>query len=354
VWEKVPLAVEVRFAVDTEPGLAISVLVAEEHKQLGLALLRAVEEYPNFYRGQVISVDEQGNPAFVSIPAVAMDDVILDPATWRELRRQVLDFVDMEPAFRAARLPFRRGVLLAGPPGVGKTLAFRALTHHLAGRCTILWLTARAIRYAEDFARVFGLARSLAPTLVILEDLDLIVRDRRMGRADLLGELLAQLDGAESSQGVIVCASTNDASVLDEALSSRPSRFDRIINVGLPSTEARLAMLRRFVAELPRVDADLGWVASQTADMTGADLRELVITAFAEAQSGRDSGENAMGAPPAAGDNAVDAARPLETAHFARALDQLAHANDSARKSGVRRRGAGRAGQFGFAFNTSS
>jgi AAA+ superfamily predicted ATPase len=348
VHGELPLAVEVRFVADSEPGLAVSVLVNQEHKELALALLRAVEEYPNFYRGQVITVDEDGNPSFLSVPAVSMDDVILDPTTWHQLRRQVLDFVDMEPAFRAARLPFRRGLLLAGPPGVGKTLAFRALTHTLAGRCTVLWLTSRAIGYPSDIARVFALARSLAPTLVLLEDLDLIVRDRRVGRADLLGELLAQLDGAESSQGVIVCASTNDASALDEALSARPSRFDRVINVGLPSQEARLAMLRRFVADLPRVAADLDWLATHTADMTGADLRELVITAFAEAHSGSDSDENAMGAARPASENASDAARTLETVHFVRALDQLAQANEAARRSGVRRRALGRSGQFGF------
>lgn len=338
-----PLAVQLHEDDDEELTLVVSVLVGSDQREMGLAFLTAVENYPNFYRGQVITVDEDGNPAFLAVPAVSVDDVVLDPATWEELRRQMIDFVGMESAFRAARLPFRRGVILAGPPGVGKTLVFRALTGHLVGRCTVLWLTSRAINYPVDVARLFEFARSVAPTLMLLEDLDLIVRDRRNGRPAILGELLSQLDGPASSDGVIACASTNDASVLDEALSTRPSRFDRIISVGLPSREARLGMLHRFVSDVPNMHADLDWVAGQTAHLTGADLRELVVTAFAESQRYAGSGESSE-----AGVTAPEAVGSLETVHFVRALEQLAAANAAARQSGVRGRRLGYAGQFGF------
>ncbi len=336
VVDNIPLAVSVaeKDCTDGSTRIAISVAVAVVHQELGRTLLKAVEAYPNFYRGQVITIDPSGMPEFQEVPEVALDDVVLEPELWSAIREQVLDFVDMQQAFRAARLPFRRGIILAGPPGVGKTLVFRALTHRLRGRCSVLWLTARSIPEPPAVRRVFELARALAPTLMLWEDVDLTVRDRRAGNtAAVLGELLAQLDGPASSDGVIACASTNDPSVLDEALSTRPSRFDRIVFVGLPSEGSRLRMLRRFVADVPAVDADLAWVARETADLTGADLREVVITAFAEAQR-------------EAGDSSAPAA--LETRHFRTALRQLAEANKAARRSGVRRGPTARRGQFGF------
>src|SRR5579884_230830 len=333
--DTMPFAVEVQAPEYDEPMLVVTILLAAEHRDIGLTLLRAVEAYPNFYRGQVITIDEDGNPSFLWVPAVAVEDVVLEPETWEELRRQVLDFVPLEPAFRAARLPSRRGVILAGPPGVGKTLVFRALSSCLAGRCTVLWLTARAIGYPAAVPRLFALARSLAPALMLWEDLDLVVRDREAGNASILGELLAQLDGAGSSDGVITCASTNDPSVLDEALSSRASRFDRIIWLGPPSQPARLDMLRRFTAGVPQMRADLRWVAGETAGLTGAELRELVVTAFAEAQrEARASGQAHDGA---------SAPAPLEAMHFVRALRQLAAAQSAAQRSGVRKREIGRA-----------
>src|SRR5207244_10841293 len=134
-----------------------------------------------------------------------------------------------------AGLPVRPRWVLAGPPGVGKTQVFRALTHERAGLYTILWLTPQSFGPFCNMASLFAFARALQPTLLLWEDLDLVVRNRHDPfTAGLLGELLAQLDGAESSTGLITCASTNDTSALDTALSARPSRFDRIVHIGPP------------------------------------------------------------------------------------------------------------------------
>jgi AAA+ superfamily predicted ATPase len=333
----VPLALQVQKLRSPE-GMQLMLLVPTLHKDLGLDLLRAIVGYPNFFRGASITVDESSEPSFLTVPEVALDDVVFEPDVWAAIRQQVLDFVEMEQAFRAVRLPFRRGVILAGPPGVGKTLLFRALTHRLIGRCTVLWLTARAVPDAAAVTRVFELARSLAPTLMLWEDVDLTVRDRNAGNAAVLGELLAQLDGPASSDGVIACASTNDPSVLDEALSARPSRFDRIVAVGPPCEAGRARMLERFVADIPHVSADLAWVAREAVDMTGADLRELVIVAFSEAQ--RESADRSTPAE-------------LTTHHFGLALRQMAEASAVARRAGVRRaRGSAARLRLGFVQST--
>ena len=268
-------------------GLHVTIYVRSDDRAIGLALLEQVDAQPNFYRGQVITLEAGNRLAFVQVPPTSFEeDLVLEPSLETEIERQVVHFVEREPLFRAVGIPFRRGVLLVGPPGVGKTQVFRALSHRLAGRCTILWLTSRAVENPEGIASIFALARSLAPTVLLWEDLDLTVRNRAAGNGSLLGELLAQLDGAQSNEGVITCASTNDAAALDEALSQRPSRFDCVLHIGPPSRETRLRMLRRFSQRIPRLQADLDVVADSTAGLSGAHLKELVTASFTQAVNG--------------------------------------------------------------------
>ncbi len=276
----VPLVVELTHRQD---GLHVTIYLRDHDRALGVALLEQVDAQPNFYRGQVITLGAGHQPAFVRVPPTSFEDLVLEPALEAEIERQIVHFVERGPLFRSVGIPFRRGVLLVGPPGVGKTQVFRALSHRLAGRCTVLWLTARAVENPESIASIFAFARSLAPTVLFWEDLDLTIRNRVVGGGYLLGELLAQLDGAGSAEGIITCASTNDADALDEALSQRPSRFDCVLHIGPPSREVRLRMLRRFSRDIPGLRADLAVVAERAAGLSGAHLKELVTAAFTQA-----------------------------------------------------------------------
>jgi hypothetical protein len=97
--------------------------------------LERMEACPRLYRGQVLGLTDEGFPYFVSVPETRFaEDVILEPALQDEIERHVRRFAERESAYREAGLPFRRGVILGGPLGVGKTHVFRALTHALAGR----------------------------------------------------------------------------------------------------------------------------------------------------------------------------------------------------------------------------
>jgi transitional endoplasmic reticulum ATPase len=136
----------------------------------------------------------------------------------------------------------------------------------------------------------FAFARSLRPVLLLWEDLDLTIQNRHSGSGThQLGELLAQLDGPQSTDGVVTCASTNDVMMHDRALSERPSRFDRVLHLSAPAREARLRMLRQFASGIERLTADLDLLADQTDGLTGADLRELVVGAFTRALDQTDA-----------------------------------------------------------------
>lgn len=190
--------------------------------RLGDTFFERIEACPGPYRGQVLGLTDEGFPFFISVPETRFaEDVILDPHIQEEIDRHVVRFSEREAAYREAGLPFRRGVILAGPPGTGKTQVFRALTHALVSRYSVLWVTPGTISWQCTVPDVFAFARLLRPVLLLWEDLDLTARDRNAGGSTReLGELLAQLDGPESADGIITCASTNDVAALDKALSA--------------------------------------------------------------------------------------------------------------------------------------
>jgi cell division protease FtsH len=143
--DRIPLVV----GVGQREQLEVWVHVRAVDRDLVGTFFAQVDERPKLYLGHVIRLTPQGYPQFMSVPEARFhEDVILDPAALQsEIERQVLRFSKREAAYRAAGLPFRRGVILAGPPGVGKTQVFRALTHELSGRYTVLWVTSGTISW---------------------------------------------------------------------------------------------------------------------------------------------------------------------------------------------------------------
>jgi cell division protease FtsH len=200
---------------------------------------------------------------------------------------EVVDFLKYPAKFKqiGARIP--KGVLLVGPPGTGKTLIARAV----AGEAGVPFISVTGSDFMEMFvgvgaARVrdlFQTARKQAPAIIFVDEIDSIGRKRGAGlggghdeREQTLNQMLAEMDGFEATEGIVMMAATNRPDVLDTAL-LRPGRFDRQIVVPLPTQEERTQILRVHMKDKKMSpDVDVAVVARGTPGMSGADLSNLV------------------------------------------------------------------------------
>jgi cell division protease FtsH len=200
---------------------------------------------------------------------------------------EVVDFLKNPAKFKdiGARIP--KGVLLVGPPGTGKTLIARAV----AGEAGVPFVSVTGSDFMEMFvgvgaARVrdlFQTARKQAPAIIFVDEIDSIGRKRGAGlggghdeREQTLNQMLAEMDGFEATEGIVMMAATNRPDVLDPAL-LRPGRFDRQILVPFPTQEERIEILKvHFRDKKIADDVDLDVIARGTPGMSGADLANLV------------------------------------------------------------------------------
>ena len=205
----------------------------------------------------------------------------------KEELAEIVDFLKNPKAYTSmgARIP--KGVLLVGPPGTGKTLLAKAV----AGEANVQFLSISGSDFVELYVGVgagrvrdlFDQAKKVAPAIIFIDEIDAVGRQRGSGlggghdeREQTLNQLLVEMDGFGSNEGVIVMAATNRADILDNAL-LRPGRFDRQVYVGLPDIRGREAILKihsrdKHLAE----DVDLNSIAKGTPGFAGADLENLM------------------------------------------------------------------------------
>ncbi len=205
----------------------------------------------------------------------------------KEELREIVDFLKGPQKYISlgARIP--KGVLLVGPPGTGKTLLAKAV----AGEAGVQFLSISGSDFVELYVGVgasrvrdlFDQAKKLAPAIIFIDEIDAVGRQRGAGlggghdeREQTLNQLLVEMDGFSSNEGVIVMAATNRSDILDNAL-LRPGRFDRQVFVGLPDIKGREAILRVHArGKVLGDDVDLASIAKGTAGFTGADLENLL------------------------------------------------------------------------------
>ncbi|WP_329068525.1 ATP-binding protein [Amycolatopsis sp. NBC_01480] len=178
----------------------------------------------------------------------------------------------------------KRGLLLHGPPGTGKTHTVRYLMGRLPGS-TVVVLTGSAMRFV---AKAATLARRLQPSVVVVEDVDLIAEDRshHMGGGPLLFSLLDAMDGVGGDADVTFLLTTNRASQLEKALADRPGRVDLAVEIPLPDAAGRAALLELYSRGL-NVTADLAPVVEATEGVTASFVKELLRRATLRAITAR-------------------------------------------------------------------
>ena len=205
----------------------------------------------------------------------------------KEELSEIVDFLKNPKAYTAmgARIP--KGVLLVGPPGTGKTLLAKAV----AGEAGVQFLSISGSDFVELYVGVgagrvrdlFEQAKKVAPAIIFIDEIDAVGRQRGSGlggghdeREQTLNQLLVEMDGFGSNEGVIVMAATNRADILDNAL-LRPGRFDRQVYVGLPDIRGREAILKIHAKDKQLAeDVDLNSIAKGTPGFAGADLENLM------------------------------------------------------------------------------
>ena len=205
----------------------------------------------------------------------------------KEELSEIVDFLKNPKAYTAmgARIP--KGVLLVGPPGTGKTLLAKAV----AGEAGVQFLSISGSDFVELYVGVgagrvrdlFEQAKKIAPAIIFIDEIDAVGRQRGSGlggghdeREQTLNQLLVEMDGFGSNEGVIVMAATNRADILDNAL-LRPGRFDRQVYVGLPDIRGREAILKIHARDKQLAeDVDLNSIAKGTPGFAGADLENLM------------------------------------------------------------------------------
>jgi cell division protease FtsH len=219
-------------------------------------------------------------------PSTTFDDVAGYAGVKQEIS-EVVDFLKTPARFKEIGAKIPKGVLLVGPPGTGKTLLARAV----AGEAGVPFMSVSGSDFMEMFVGVgasrvrdlFQTARKQAPAIVFVDEIDSIGRKRGAGlggghdeREQTLNQMLSEMDGFDTSEGVVMIAATNRPDILDPAL-LRPGRFDRQIVVPLPDLEERLPILQvHCKGKRMSNDVDLSVVARGTPGMSGADLANLV------------------------------------------------------------------------------
>ena len=235
------------------------------------------------YRGRVISLESQqdysgrgGAVRVHRLHRVSREDVILPEKTLTLLDRNVSRFVAARQAIRSLRFSTKKGLLFYGPPGTGKTHTIHYLASQLPDYTTLL-VTAEQIGLLGEY---FRLARFLQPAMMVIEDVDLIAREREHmrvpGEEILLNKLLNEMDGLREDADVLFILTTNRPEQLEPALASRPGRIDQAIEFPLPDDDGRAKLVRLYSRGLDVPPAVLDLIVRRSQGSSPAFIKELM------------------------------------------------------------------------------
>jgi hypothetical protein len=269
----------VSFQVAVPAGEAGASLTQSFFKHLEEAVLKAQS-----YRGKILSLEKEehaysGQSAGIRVHklrTVEREQVILPAKTLELLDRNVIGFVQNRPKLARFQQATKKGILFYGPPGTGKTHTIHYLARSLPGHTTLL-VSAEQVGLLSEY---MTLARLLQPSVVVIEDVDLIARDReQMGspcEEVLLNKLLNEMDGLREDADILFLLTTNRPEALEAALASRPGRVDQAIEFPLPDDKGRQKLVRLYSQGVQVPDEVAETIVRRTEGVSAAFIKELM------------------------------------------------------------------------------
>jgi ATPase family associated with various cellular activities (AAA) len=284
-WQDIPLAVLVMAGDERshfESRLTLEVLAPDQHvaREL-LDDLHLRRRALNVYRGQTLSFSFTPHGRFrldfQRMTPVGRTQVILPDADLVAIEDHTIGISANAQALRASGRHIKRGLLLYGPPGTGKTWSVMYLRSRMTERTTVVINGGPGI---DALGQAVALARSLQPSMVVVEDVDLIAHERTMpGQATnpLLFQLLNEMDGLGEDADVIFVLTTNRVELLEPALAMRPGRIDQAVEIGLPDDDCRARLFQLYLRDLPALDSDINLapLIAATDGVSAAFIKEL-------------------------------------------------------------------------------
>jgi len=249
------------------------------HKELGAAMRRL-----NVYRGHTIALaagpmigmGPQSLVEFRTLPSIERDDIILPAGVLERIEDHTVVFAEHSAELLAHGRSLKRGLLLYGLPGTGKTLTVMHLSGRMKDR-TVILTTARGMGLVQTIGQM---ARMLAPSMVVIEDVDLIAEQRGQGffmpTGPLLFELLNEMDGLRDDHDVIFVLTTNRPDILEPALAARPGRIDLAVELPLPDAQGRLRLFELYARGLTLEGVDFTRFVAKTEGVSPAYIKELL------------------------------------------------------------------------------
>jgi hypothetical protein len=284
-WQDTPLAVLVMAGDERSHFQSrLTVEVLAPHQQLARDLLdelRRRRRALNVYRGQALSFSFTPHGEFrldfLQMTPIDRSQVVLPESDLAAIEDHTIGISAHAEALRASGRHIKRGLLLYGPPGTGKTWSVTYLRSRMTERTTVVINGGPGI---NGLGQAVALARSLQPSMVVVEDVDLIALERTMpgeGTNPLLFQLLNEMDGLGEDADVIFVLTTNRVELLEPALAMRPGRIDQAVEIGLPDDDCRARLFQLYLRDLPSLDADVDLVplVAATDGVSPAFIKEL-------------------------------------------------------------------------------
>jgi cell division protease FtsH len=233
----------------------------------------------NLYKGKKID----GHCGFIQISDMGWDDIIIPAETRKVIQENIGEMFDMREILAANGISLKGGVILAGPPGTGKTVICKTVAKEVDA--TVIYAMPDHLANITDIKRVCEMAKDLAPCMLIIEDIDYIAEDRNENHnKGHVIELMNYLDGVQEFKDVVTLATTNAVEILENAVKNRPGRFDRVITVPNPTEECRLRMFKQFTSKF-EFNGELNFekLVKETKGLSGAHIKDLCKTAARQA-----------------------------------------------------------------------